>query len=101
MGGSRGAAFESCGRRPMDPLFPMRCMSCGKVLGNKSNAYWDLRRQGVEAGQACREIGLTRVCCIVEVKALFVPNAAARAFRIDDPLPAQHGSGARRFIKAD
>jgi DNA-directed RNA polymerase subunit N (RpoN/RPB10) len=71
----------------LDPLFPMRCMSCGKVLGNLGRAYWRLRReQGLEAGEACDALKLTRVCCRTEVRTLVRGGVGAAALRTS-PLP--------------
>lgn len=45
-------------------IIPVRCFTCGKVVGNKWNAYLDLlEREGVDARQALDELGLKRYCC--------------------------------------
>lgn len=45
-------------------IIPVRCFTCGKVVGNKWNKYLDLlEEEGVEARQALDTLGLKRYCC--------------------------------------
>jgi DNA-directed RNA polymerase I, II, and III subunit RPABC5 len=45
-------------------IIPIRCFTCGKVVGNKWNKYLDLLEQeGVTAAQAMDELALKRYCC--------------------------------------
>lgn len=41
----------------------MRCFSCGKVIGDKWNAYLALLIAGKTEGDALTELGLKRYCC--------------------------------------
>lgn len=41
----------------------MRCFSCGKVIGDKWDAYIALLVSGKEEGEALTELGLQRYCC--------------------------------------
>ena len=44
-------------------IIPVRCFSCGKVVGDK----WELYSQRVEAGETPKDVlddlGVTRYCC--------------------------------------
>ena len=44
-------------------IVPVRCMSCGKPIGQ----FWDVLQDGRKAGKATKEIldecGVTRYCC--------------------------------------
>lgn len=58
---------------------PIRCFECGKVLGNKWEAYWDLtgmvfdnekmklvqdeKKRKMGDDNACDELGLLKNCC--------------------------------------
>ncbi|KAJ7183137.1 8 kDa subunit-domain-containing protein, partial [Mycena filopes] len=44
-------------------IIPVRCFSCGKVLGDKWNAYLDLLSQDVTEGDALDQLQLKRYCC--------------------------------------
>lgn len=44
-------------------IIPVRCFSCGKVIGDKWNAYLSLLLGGMEEGPALTELGLKRYCC--------------------------------------
>lgn len=56
-------------------IVPVRCFSCGKVLGNKWTRFLKLLREGVvltedmkrrnlnQIGAAMDKLGLTRYCC--------------------------------------
>ncbi|CAO1614045.1 putative DNA-directed RNA polymerase II chain RPB10 [Microstroma glucosiphilum] len=44
-------------------IIPVRCFSCGKVIGDKWNAYLALLLGGMEEGPALTELGLKRYCC--------------------------------------
>ncbi len=48
-------------------LFPVRCFSCGKVLGSYQTSYEDLINQGVEVGKAMDQLGIKRICCRTNV----------------------------------
>ena len=44
-------------------IIPVRCFTCGKVIGNKYERYQDLIEQEVSKDEIFRELGLTRYCC--------------------------------------
>ena len=44
-------------------IIPIRCYSCGKIIGDKWNKYQTLLQKGVSADQALTELGLRRYCC--------------------------------------
>ncbi|EJU03340.1 hypothetical protein DACRYDRAFT_65562 [Dacryopinax primogenitus] len=44
-------------------IIPVRCFSCGKVVGDKWEAYMQLLQSDVNEGEALDELGLRRYCC--------------------------------------
>ncbi|KAH8113954.1 8 kDa subunit-domain-containing protein [Phellopilus nigrolimitatus] len=44
-------------------IIPVRCFSCGKVVGDKWNRYMTLLSQGISEGDALDELQLKRYCC--------------------------------------
>jgi len=44
-------------------IIPVRCFSCGKVVGDKWDEYLRLLENGVSEGDALTELGLKRYCC--------------------------------------
>ena len=50
-------------RPPPTQIIPVRCFSCGKVIGDKWNAYLALLIAGKTEGDALTELGLKRYCC--------------------------------------
>lgn len=44
-------------------IIPVRCFSCGKVIGDKWNAYLALLLDGRTEGEALTELDLKRYCC--------------------------------------
>lgn len=44
-------------------IVPVRCFTCGKVVGNKWEAYLELLQPNVTEGEALDELGLKRYCC--------------------------------------
>lgn len=44
-------------------IIPVRCFSCGKVVGNLWNKYQEMIRRGSLPGKALTDLGLTRYCC--------------------------------------
>ncbi|KAF8331516.1 8 kDa subunit-domain-containing protein, partial [Cantharellus anzutake] len=44
-------------------IIPVRCFSCGKVVGDKWDEYLRLLENGVSEGDALTELGLRRYCC--------------------------------------
>lgn len=47
----------------METLFPVRCYTCGKVLGSKQIPYENLIREGYHPKQAMDALGIKRICC--------------------------------------
>ena len=44
-------------------LIPVRCFTCGKVLGNKESTMKKLREEGKEDTEIMEILGITRYCC--------------------------------------
>ncbi|MBD53125.1 MAG: DNA-directed RNA polymerase subunit N [Acidimicrobiaceae bacterium] len=44
-------------------LIPVRCFTCGKVIGNKWNTYLAQLGNGSTEEQALDNLGLRRYCC--------------------------------------
>ncbi|KDN40607.1 hypothetical protein K437DRAFT_218318, partial [Tilletiaria anomala UBC 951] len=44
-------------------IIPIRCFSCGKVIGDKWDQYMMLLLADVKEGEALTQLGLRRYCC--------------------------------------
>ncbi|ORY89901.1 DNA-directed RNA polymerase I, II, and III subunit RPABC5 [Syncephalastrum racemosum] len=44
-------------------IIPVRCFSCGKVIGNKWDNYLSLLQAEYTEGEALDALGLKRYCC--------------------------------------
>lgn len=44
-------------------IIPVRCFTCGKVIGNKWEIYINLVKQQYSEGDAMDHLKLTRYCC--------------------------------------
>lgn len=44
-------------------IIPVRCFTCGKVVGNKWDPYLQLLKEDYTAGEALDKLELTRFCC--------------------------------------
>ncbi|MCQ2819017.1 MAG: DNA-directed RNA polymerase subunit N [archaeon] len=44
-------------------IIPIRCFTCGKVIGNKWDKYLELLNNGTSASDALDQLGLRRYCC--------------------------------------
>lgn len=45
-------------------IIPVRCFTCGKVIGNKYDTYLELMQgEDITESDALNELGLTRYCC--------------------------------------
>ncbi|CDH52935.1 dna-directed rna polymerases and iii subunitrpabc5-like [Lichtheimia corymbifera JMRC:FSU:9682] len=44
-------------------IIPVRCFSCGKVIGNKWDNYLSLLQSDYTEGEALDALGLQRYCC--------------------------------------
>ncbi len=44
-------------------LFPIRCFTCGKLIGDKYEEYVKLIAEGYTPKEALDELGIRRYCC--------------------------------------
>jgi len=44
-------------------IIPIRCMTCGKITGNKWKPYLELLENGSSEKEALDKLGLKRYCC--------------------------------------
>ena len=44
-------------------IIPVRCFTCGKVVGNKWDSYLELLKADYSEGDSLDELGLKRYCC--------------------------------------
>ncbi len=44
-------------------IIPVRCFSCGKVIGSKWEPYHDMITRGISEKEALNNLGLKRYCC--------------------------------------
>lgn len=44
-------------------IIPIRCFTCGKVIGNKWDAYLELLEKDVSVSEALDYLNLRRYCC--------------------------------------
>ncbi|KAJ2682293.1 DNA-directed RNA polymerase II subunit L [Coemansia spiralis] len=44
-------------------IIPVRCFTCGKVVGNKWEKYLELLEKDLSDGEALDALGLKRYCC--------------------------------------
>lgn len=44
-------------------IIPIRCFTCGKVIGNKWDNYLELVKQNLSEGEAMDKLKLHRYCC--------------------------------------
>lgn len=44
-------------------IIPVRCFSCGKVIGSKWEKFLKLQEEGKTVKEALDELGLERFCC--------------------------------------
>jgi DNA-directed RNA polymerase subunit N len=47
----------------MEPIIPVRCFSCGEVVGDKRRKYDELVRSGETEKAALDKVGLQASCC--------------------------------------
>ena len=76
-------------------LIPVRCFSCGQVVGDKFTKYTDLLNTGYNEKECMNALGLSRYCCrrmlltYVDFSEMMLRFNAA-----DNAVPAQGGVGA-------
>ncbi|XP_043357058.1 DNA-directed RNA polymerases I, II, and III subunit RPABC5 isoform X3 [Dermochelys coriacea] len=61
--GRRGPSSARLTRRTPRMIIPVRCFTCGKVVGNKWEAYLGLLQAEYTEGDALDALGLKRYCC--------------------------------------
>lgn len=44
-------------------IIPVRCFTCGKVIGDKWEDFARRVKEGKDAGKVLDDLGLTRYCC--------------------------------------
>ena len=44
-------------------IIPVRCFTCGKIIGNKYDRYLELLQSDYTEGDALDAMGLKRYCC--------------------------------------
>lgn len=44
-------------------ILPIRCYTCGKVIGGKWDPYQNMLSDGIEPKDALDNLGLKRICC--------------------------------------
>jgi DNA-directed RNA polymerase subunit N len=44
-------------------IVPVRCFSCGKVIGDKWEEFKERTSKGEDAGDVLNDLGLDRYCC--------------------------------------
>lgn len=42
---------------------PVRCLSCGKVIGDKYEEFQERTEDGEDAGEVLNDLGLEKYCC--------------------------------------
>nr|XP_020464160.1 DNA-directed RNA polymerases I, II, and III subunit RPABC5 isoform X1 [Monopterus albus] len=60
------SSFCCCGRSKYNVatmIIPIRCFTCGKIVGNKWEAYLGLLQAEYTEGDALDALGLKRYCC--------------------------------------
>ncbi len=49
--------------RGKEMLIPVRCFTCGKLIGDKWEKYVSLLKEGKTSKEALDELGIERYCC--------------------------------------
>jgi DNA-directed RNA polymerase I, II, and III subunit RPABC5 len=44
-------------------IIPVRCFTCGAIMGNKWEEFLRLQAAGIPASRALNELGVQRYCC--------------------------------------
>ena len=44
-------------------IIPVRCFTCGKVVGDKWEEFTNRVKEGEDAGRVLDDLGVTRYCC--------------------------------------
>ncbi|KAM7269615.1 hypothetical protein ACFE04_025112 [Oxalis oulophora] len=59
----KGEEFVNNNNREAKMIIPVRCFTCGKVIGNKWDNYLDLLEADYSEGDALDALNLVRYCC--------------------------------------
>ncbi len=80
-------------------IIPVRCFTCGKVIGNKYDPFALMVLEGVKPADAMNQLGLKRYCCrrmVLTHVDLIDKLLAYNTFqRRDDGAAAGAGAGRR------
>lgn len=64
-------------------IIPVRCFTCGKIIGDKWDKFKELIEKGVSKKDALDQLGLERYCC----RTIFLTNVDSLEdilkFRVD------------------
>ena len=44
-------------------IIPVRCFTCGKVVGNKWEIYQKKKKEGIPEKEIFNQLGLNKYCC--------------------------------------
>lgn len=44
-------------------IIPIRCFTCGKLIGDKWEPFERMRKEGKNINEIYKELGITRFCC--------------------------------------
>ncbi len=44
-------------------IIPIRCFTCGKLIGDKWEPFDRMRKEGKNINEIYKELGITRFCC--------------------------------------
>ena len=44
-------------------IIPIRCFTCGKLIGDKWEPFDRMRKEGKNINEVYKELGITRFCC--------------------------------------
>ncbi|KAL5080924.1 hypothetical protein RYX36_009345, partial [Vicia faba] len=55
--------YHQAKRAEKKMIIPVRCFTCGKVIGNKWDSYLDFLQADYTEGDALDALGLVRYCC--------------------------------------
>ena len=44
-------------------IIPIRCFTCGKLIGDKWDPFDRMRKEGKNINEVYKELGITRFCC--------------------------------------
>jgi len=44
-------------------MIPVRCFTCGALIGDKYQRFLEMIREGIPPGEALDKLGIKRYCC--------------------------------------